>query len=292
MDTPKLLQTLIVELLGRNRVARIPEPDLVMDNPESVRAFAQYGNFKTPLGMSYLLYAAHICEVIRQGDLVLDLGCGPGNLLLFVAQLNPRAQFIGLDLSDVMLGHAQKESQRLGIKNVRFLKGDMTNLRPFHQKSVDVCISSLAIHHLPSSEHLQNMFKEIARVLRPGGGLFLTDYGRLKREGSMHFVAHKYRERQPQLLTEDYFNSLKASFSLQEIEDCYKSTLKGLGDLRVTPILPIAISIKSLPRRPAEDWNYQATLKSMVGELDPDLQKDFYLLLKLFRWGQLVDHCF
>ncbi len=263
-----------------------------MDSPESVREFAEYGNFKTPLGMTYLLYAAHICEVISPGDLVLDLGCGPGNLLLLVAQLNPHSKFIGMDLSEVMLAEAKVAAQNLGVKNIRFVKGDMTNLEKITSQSIDACCSTLAMHHLPSLFHLNSMFREIARVLKPQGGLFLTDYGRFKSEETMRFVAYKYQNRQSQLLTIDYFNSLKASFSFQEIKNCFESELISFGKLSVTPLLPIAISIKSLSRRPRGDIAYQEFLRSKVSELDIELQKDFNLLLKMFKWGNLGNQCY
>jgi len=66
--------------------------------------------------------------MIRAGDEVVDLACGPANLLCQVARLNPQAHFVGIDLAGNMLERAQDHAQRQRLTNIRFMHGDITRL--------------------------------------------------------------------------------------------------------------------------------------------------------------------
>ena len=94
-----LIGTFLREATARERTQRVPEPDLVMDDPEKVAAFTRAGREDGVMAPVYLFHCAQICEVIRPGDRVVDLGCGPGTQLAMVARLNPDAHFLGIDLS-------------------------------------------------------------------------------------------------------------------------------------------------------------------------------------------------
>jgi len=81
---------------------------------------------------------------------VLDLGCGPATQLGQLARLNPECDFIGLDLSEPMLQKAGNRVAKLGLSNVEFRRGDISNLDSFDDKSIDAVTSSLALHHPPN----------------------------------------------------------------------------------------------------------------------------------------------
>ena len=76
----------------------MPEPSLVMDDPQQVTAYAKAGRENGVMAPVYIFNGANICEVIRAGDIVVDLGCGPANQLAMVARLNPDVHFIGVDI--------------------------------------------------------------------------------------------------------------------------------------------------------------------------------------------------
>ena len=108
MSIAGLAGTLIRELSTRESIPRIPEPDLVMNDPGKVRAFVRAGREAGIVAPTYLFHCAHICEVICPGETVVDLACGPATQLAMVAQMNPDSQFIGIDLSEEMLKQAQE----------------------------------------------------------------------------------------------------------------------------------------------------------------------------------------
>ena len=100
---------------------------------------------------------------------IVDLGCGPGDLVVEIASRLKDAKIVGLDLSPSMLLWAGRHATVDG--RVRFVVGDAADL-PFGDASVDVVVSTLSMHHW---EDPSDAFAEIARVLRPDGIALLYD---------------------------------------------------------------------------------------------------------------------
>ncbi|HEX9172681.1 MAG TPA: methyltransferase domain-containing protein, partial [Telluria sp.] len=115
MPSAALVQSVLRELFTSERSPRRTEPDLVMDDPANVAAYVEAGREHAVMAPVYLFHAANICEVIRPGDTVVDLACGPANQLAMVARLNPHTNFIGVDLSPPMLAQAQELITRQGL---------------------------------------------------------------------------------------------------------------------------------------------------------------------------------
>lgn len=212
MPSSTVVKTFCRELFARRTSTRQPEPDLVMDNPENVAAYLYAGREEGSLQPVYLFQCAQICEVIKPGDTVVDLGCGPATQLAMVARLNPDIHFIGVDLSEEMLDRAKSHVQRQNLTNIEFKLLDISNLSIFANASVDAVISTLVLHHLPDIDALDRTFSEVKRILKPGGGLYLADLGHLKSDESIKDFAKQYADRQPELFTLDYLNSLRAAF--------------------------------------------------------------------------------
>ena len=192
MPTPALMRTFVRELVTRESARRVTEPDLVMDDPDKVAAYTAAGMVDGVMAPVYLFHCEHICDVIRPGDTVVDLGCGPATQLAMVAELNPESRFIGVDLSDEMLGKARRHVESKGLTNVSFVTSDITAIDQLATASADVVMSTVALHHLPTLGHLDAAFSEAARILKPGGGLYLVDFGHLKSEKSIQYFAHQY----------------------------------------------------------------------------------------------------
>lgn len=87
-------------------MAREPEPDLVMDDPQQVAAYDEAGSIDGLMSSAYLFHSARVSQVIRGCKEVVDLGCGPAIQRCQIAQLNPSTTFHGLDLSPEMLEKA------------------------------------------------------------------------------------------------------------------------------------------------------------------------------------------
>jgi arsenite methyltransferase len=109
---------------------------------------------------------------LHEGETVLDLGSGGGiDVLLSARRVGPTGHAIGVDMTDEMLDLARRNAVDAGASNVEFRKGTIEAL-PVADASVDVVISNCVIN-LASDKGA--VFAEIARVLRPGGRMGVSD---------------------------------------------------------------------------------------------------------------------
>ncbi len=109
---------------------------------------------------------------IEPGMTVLDLGSGAGfDAFLAWRKVGPTGRVIGVDMTDDMLQRARDNAKNLGSTNVEFRKGFIEEL-PVEDASVDLVISNCVINLSPDK---QKVFKEIARVLKPGGMFAVSD---------------------------------------------------------------------------------------------------------------------
>ena len=109
---------------------------------------------------------------LHAGERVLDLGSGGGiDVLLSARRVGPSGHAIGLDMTDEMLTLARRNAIEAGATNVEFLKGQIEAI-PLPTASVDVVISNCVVNLAADKA---SVFSEIARVLRPGGRIGITD---------------------------------------------------------------------------------------------------------------------
>ena len=109
---------------------------------------------------------------LREGETVLDLGSGGGiDAILSARRVGPAGTVYGLDMTDEMLALAQRNVRDAGTRNVHFLKGLIEQI-PLPAGSVDVVISNCVVN---LSTDKAAVLTEIARVLRPGGRIGISD---------------------------------------------------------------------------------------------------------------------
>ena len=113
---------------------------------------------------------------LPEGGIGLDVGCGSGALTIACAKRNPQGRFIGIDrwgkeYASFNKSLCESNAKIEGVDNGEFRRGDANKL-DFPDESFDIVISRLAFHHFAGAEE---PFKEMVRVLKPGGKLVMID---------------------------------------------------------------------------------------------------------------------
>ncbi len=114
-----------------------------------------------------------IDELLENGT-VLDLGCGNGRNIKYLAEVNRGFRIFCLDFSVRMLRIAKEKLKQLGLdKDVEFILGDVVKL-PLTDSSMDGVIYVATLHHLPSAQLRLKSLLELERILKPGGRAFIS----------------------------------------------------------------------------------------------------------------------
>lgn len=109
---------------------------------------------------------------IKEGDVVLDLGCGAGFDSFIAAQkVGESGKVIGIDITEEMIHKAQSNAEKYNYTNVEFKLGDIEDL-PIDDNLIDIIVSNCVINLTPDKG---KVFKEAYRVLKSNGKAYITD---------------------------------------------------------------------------------------------------------------------
>ena len=205
------------------RLPRVPEPE-VMDDRCEVEAYS------SATAQAYLekiddTFVEHSLRLLRgrtsraECGRALDIGCGPGQIVLKLAQRLPGWRFAGVDRSPNMVRQAlaarDDAAQRTGSDlalRVQYFVADGSNL-PFADAGMDLILCNSVLHHLHQPAKL---FAEMARVAAPSGIILLRD---LRRPSRLAYPLHVrwHGRHYSGLMYKLYCDSVRAAYTPEEL---------------------------------------------------------------------------
>jgi ubiquinone/menaquinone biosynthesis C-methylase UbiE len=210
-------------------LSRIPEPELMLEEDQA-QAYAT-ADFSEPHQRYIELCRSHFGPHPIEGW-VLDLGCGPGDITLRFARSFPKASLVGVDGSPAMLRWAIKALEQVGSlsSRIQFVQGCLPQAAlPDHDYAA--IISNSLLHHLREASAL---WQTIRRYGRPGTQVCIMDLRRPATEAEAQFLADTYSGNEPAVLKRDFYNSLRAAFTPEEVAAQLRAA--GLETFAVTAI--------------------------------------------------------
>ncbi len=197
-----------------------------MNEEAQAKAYAE-ADFAEPHNHCIELLAECLPDLPASGA-AADLGCGPGDISRRFARAFPSWTVDGLDGSAAMLRFGHEEVLRSGLSDrVRLIECYLPN-GDAPREHYDLVFSNALLHHLAEPTVL---WTSVRRWSRAGGPVFVMDLLRPEsREQARHLV-EQYSGNEPEVLKHDFYNSLLASYSVDEVRS--QLTASGLPHLEV-----------------------------------------------------------
>jgi 2-polyprenyl-3-methyl-5-hydroxy-6-metoxy-1,4-benzoquinol methylase len=188
---------------------RTLEPEL-MDDPEQARAYARADFEKENQGFIDR-FRAYFPE-FTEGH-ILDLGCGPGDIPVRFARVLPLCRITGVDASEPMIGLAGAAVKQAGLADriaFRCERFQGVSLA----ESADAAVSNSLLHHVPNP--LQFWYR-LRQLVKPGSPVLVMDLLRPESPEDAQAIVDRYAAQEPEILRHDFYCSLLASFTEDEV---------------------------------------------------------------------------
>lgn len=206
---------------------RIPEHDLT-DTAEQAEAYANT-NFSEP----HEAFVAYFKERFPgfSGGEVLDLGCGTADVIIRFAKAFPDTHITGVDGARAMLDVGLREIESNGFTKRIELRKCLMPDNSLSEKQYDAVISNSLLHHLNDPLII---WQAVKRCAKKGAPVFVMDLFRPKNTEKAEGLVRMHASDAPQLLKKDFYKSLLASYTSEEISGQLKTA--ELGYLTVETI--------------------------------------------------------
>jgi ubiquinone/menaquinone biosynthesis C-methylase UbiE len=190
---------------------RIVEPELMDDEQQSI-AYA-----KADFSTSNQLF---VDSLIRNFPATLhsavDIGCGPGDVMIRLARAVPGLHVTAIDGSAPMIALARDAIRAAGLEDrITLLRGQIPGV-PLAEHAYDAILSKDLLHHLPDPSVL---WKEVRRLGRSGAVVFVMDLIRPSSPADAHRIVDSVAASEDPVLQEDFYNSLCAAFTVDEVRE-------------------------------------------------------------------------
>jgi cyclopropane fatty-acyl-phospholipid synthase-like methyltransferase len=188
---------------------RILEPEL-MDNPKQAEAYAcaDFAEENQGFVNRFRDYFPDFSE-----GRVLDLGCGPADIPIRFAKLYPACQVIGIDASAPMIQLGEQAVRQGGMSDRITLRCERFEAVP-GARVADAAISNSLLHHLPNP--LQ-FWHKLRQLVKPGAPVLVMDLIRPDSPEEAQAIVDRYAAGEPDILRRDFYNSLLAAFTEDEV---------------------------------------------------------------------------
>lgn len=188
---------------------RVLEPEL-MDDPKQAEAYARADFAEENQG--FVDRFKEYFPEFSQGK-VLDLGCGPADIPIRFAKLYPACQVIGVDASAPMIELGEQAVKEAGLTDRITLRCEWFE-EMAGARIVDAVISNSLLHHLPNP--LQ-FWQKLRQLVKPGAPVLVMDLLRPESQEAAQAIVDQYAANEPDILRRDFYNSLLAAFTEDEI---------------------------------------------------------------------------
>ncbi len=188
---------------------RTLEPELMQDEQQAL-AYA-----RADFSASNQWYIDHLLQDYpRELRNVLDIGCGPGDVMLRLATARPGVHITAVDGAEAMIALARAAVRGAGLNDrITLLQGRVPGLA-LPERSFDAVLSKDLLHHLPDPMVL---WSEAARLGRPGAIVYVMDLMRPETLEAARTIVETVAAGEHPILKEDFFASLCAAFTLDEV---------------------------------------------------------------------------
>ena len=202
---------------------RIPEPEL-MEKKEQVISYdeADFSEGEITLINQINHYLLEKNISLSEKDLIVDLGCGPGNISEKLAIKWPNTEVVGIDGSKEMILRAEykrkNSTNREKLKNLRYICSDIKEIKLNNfllKKRISLLVSNSLIHHITNLED----FFDIIKSLSNNTINFHKDLKRPFDEKSALELKAQCSIKYNEILTNDYYASLRASYTFKELNN-------------------------------------------------------------------------